>query len=32
MGIIRHEADENFSLLYAHLVDVMEAICEHDTS
>ena len=28
----RHEAYENFSLLYVHLVDVMEAICEHDTS
>ena len=30
--VYRHEAYENFSLLYVHLVDVMEAICEHDTS
>ena len=32
MGIYRHEAYENFSLLYTYLVEVMEAICENDTS
>lgn len=30
--IYRHEAYENFSLLYTYLVEVMEAICENDTS
>ena len=27
-----HCNSENYSLLYVHLVDVMEVICEHDTS
>ncbi len=30
--VYRHEAYENFSMLYTYLVDVMEAICENDTS
>ena len=30
--VYRHEAYENFSLLYTYLVEVMGAICENDTS
>ena len=30
--IYRHEAYENFSLLYTYLADVIEAICDNDTS
>ena len=30
--VFRHEAYENFRLLYTYLVEVMEAVCENDTS
>ena len=30
--VYRHGAYENFSLLHTYLVDVMEAICDNDTS